>query len=973
MIPLRLELRGFTCFRRPTTVDFSDLEADLFAISGPTGSGKSTLLDAMTYALYGQTARLGGTGVRDALVSPGSDEMAVQLTFEADGGTYRVTRAVTVRPSGPATDIRLEHLQPDGSFRSMPEGEKIRSANDALERIVGLDYSGFSRAVLLPQGAFDEFLRGDAGERRRLLTRLLGLDTVERVGRRAHEAAKEAERTVAGIDTRLAEDYAGATPGRRREVADELARHRSEIDELDATLATLDEELTVLERRKAADAARRNATEALAGLEAAREEQEARVRRLQAAERAEAVAPHLDAEAKAGTRRSALAERAASLAEAKAAAAEAADAARARRSEARTAREAREDAIGRELEALAAVRPRAERLERIRSGLEGTPSTTELAAAADGSPFDDEAFAALEAGLRTLPALRRSHAAVGRADRRVETAEVAYEAATEALDTAASTLAETLEQGKRARARLDEAEAALLAAQREDHAAALRADLAAGDPCPVCGQPVGDLPHGEGPDLEAARAVVARRTDEREALATRYQQAQKSHASAEAARASAATERDRAREAAHEARSAWAEAVDAFPAPLDPDLRAAGREGLGADDRRSETPDGAGAATDIDPASLDPDAVETWLRRRHRAQLARLAAAVHAATGGREPAARRRELEEERTALRAAAEAANEALAAAERRLESATAEAASMRERLDDADADVASARDAVDAALARSGFADREAVTAARLEPGERTALEAARDAWEARRSEAERSRNEAEATLDGASYDADAHEAARRRRTELRTTRDTAQAKRGSLEGELGRIDEQLEKAKELREERRAAEGRLDLYRTLHTDLRSNNFPAYLMARVQQRLAAHASSIVRGVTDGRYDLRLVDDEFHVRDAWAGGESRSARTLSGGETFIASLALALALSDTLAGSRRLGALFLDEGFGTLDREALDAVAGVLESLASDGRIVGIITHVTELTERMPARLRVEKGPEGSTVAWDV
>ena len=126
----------------------------------------------------------------------------------------------------------------------------------------------------------------------------------------------------------------------------------------------------------------------------------------------------------------------------------------------------------------------------------------------------------------------------------------------------------------------------------------------------------------------------------------------------------------------------------------------------------------------------------------------------------------------------------------------------------------------------------------------------------------------------------------------------------------------------------------------------------------------LARRASAILQLVTDGRYDLRLEAGDYLVADAWAGGELRSARTLSGGESFVASLALALALSDTLAGSAALGALFLDEGFGTLDRVTLDAVTAVLESLTTEGRMVGVITHVPELSARLPARLVVAKGP---------
>ena len=99
-----------------------------------------------------------------------------------------------------------------------------------------------------------------------------------------------------------------------------------------------------------------------------------------------------------------------------------------------------------------------------------------------------------------------------------------------------------------------------------------------------------------------------------------------------------------------------------------------------------------------------------------------------------------------------------------------------------------------------------------------------------------------------------------------------------------------------------------------------------------------------------------------------------RGARTLSGGETFLASLSLALALADNIAdlapeGAARIESMFLDEGFGTLDPGTLDVVAGAMEELASNGRMIGIVTHVADLAERMPAQFRVTKGPATSSV----
>ena len=179
MIPLRLELRGFTCFKGATVVDFDPLEVDLFAIAGPTGSGKSTLLDGLTYALYGETARLGSRA--GLLMSPGANEMTAQIVFRSGTSTYRVTRYVVRNKSGIQSQVRLEQLTSDSNWVQLPESEKIREANIKIAVLVGLDFDGFTRAVLLPQGEFHEFLRGDAGKRRKLLSRLMGLDTVEKM------------------------------------------------------------------------------------------------------------------------------------------------------------------------------------------------------------------------------------------------------------------------------------------------------------------------------------------------------------------------------------------------------------------------------------------------------------------------------------------------------------------------------------------------------------------------------------------------------------------------------------------------------------------------------------------------------------------------------------------------------------------------------------------------------------------------
>jgi len=117
-------------------------------------------------------------------------------------------------------------------------------------------------------------------------------------------------------------------------------------------------------------------------------------------------------------------------------------------------------------------------------------------------------------------------------------------------------------------------------------------------------------------------------------------------------------------------------------------------------------------------------------------------------------------------------------------------------------------------------------------------------------------------------------------------------------------------------------------------------------------------------------RYRFEWQNEAFYVVDHDNARQLRSADALSGGETFLASLALALQLSEQVqkaAGATKLDSLFIDEGFGTLDPEALDPATSAIESLRVGARMVGIISHIEELSLRLPARVRVGKTSDGS------
>jgi exonuclease SbcC len=202
------------------------------------------------------------------------------------------------------------------------------------------------------------------------------------------------------------------------------------------------------------------------------------------------------------------------------------------------------------------------------------------------------------------------------------------------------------------------------------------------------------------------------------------------------------------------------------------------------------------------------------------------------------------------------------------------------------------------------------------------------------------------------------------------------DALERRIGALEEETKRIDRDIKQAEAHRAEVAALRSQILLYSTLADLLQANRFRDWYIGEAMALLAAAASERLRSLDpDQRYALEVDNHgEFSILDRWQAGAARSAETLSGGETFVVSLALAFALAEQLpqiqrAAAAPLESLFLDEGFGTLDNDTLSPVMNALDELRAEGRLVGVITHVQELAERIGTRIEVTKAPGGSSV----
>lgn len=190
-----------------------------------------------------------------------------------------------------------------------------------------------------------------------------------------------------------------------------------------------------------------------------------------------------------------------------------------------------------------------------------------------------------------------------------------------------------------------------------------------------------------------------------------------------------------------------------------------------------------------------------------------------------------------------------------------------------------------------------------------------------------------------------------------------------KLGSQNQIIKSLKETLKKREEVSEELNEAKKEFDRWKRLQDTIRGNTLRDFALDIMFKQVSRIANEHLKCLTTDRYQLKVETiGKLSVLDKWNANEERPVETLSGGESFLTSLALALALSDLSQGQSQLNSLFLDEGFGTLDTETLDLAISALETLHTQGRNIYIISHIQELTRRLPVKINVKKRGDGSS-----
>jgi exonuclease SbcC len=1013
-----LRISGFGPFAGTEDIDFDRLSTHgLFLLNGPTGAGKTSVLDAICFALYGSVpgARQDGKRLRSDHAEPGR-EPAVTCEFSAQGRRFEVTRSPAWdKPSargrnGFTTQQAKTLLRERVGGTWVEKSARNDEAGAEIMALLGMDREQFTRVVMLPQGDFAAFLRSKAADRLDLLQKLFGTQRFEALEQELSRQAAAAKEDVAALSGQLgilasrAEAEAAPlqlpepevpaaedTPGRLEWLQAAVAGRLAELTEHAANATSVSQDRRRDVEREAARHERHRKLQAATvrqrAVEDGRAGQEELAARLGRHRDAEVLQGQLQAvDAAVGKVQSAAAAAESAMTLLRMAAGDGIELAQLGLGTAGDAAVPGAAATGagdivpggaqelgrlRSLLAVVEARlPDEERLQDLRErhrSLAGRQDELRL----DVETLGNRAVQLLEErGLLAGSMDQLESSAAEAALRRKESAAAAellevvqrYGAAVKRRDLVKGRHEDSRENLLEAKGRwLDLREVRLANAASE-----LAAKLVAGEPCPVCGSGHHPGPAGSGTGGPA--------------LAQAEEDAHGAYEAAEAAHGVASAELAEAEQTvAVLAGQGGTTALADARADADEALAAAAAAEQAAEElqERRQRLEALDAGIAQARAALSDTEAELSQTAVLLADLTEQAAALDKALAG---------LRGNHRSLNRRLRALEDAVAVLDKAVEA--------QARLDAARSQAAEAQESLELALPGAGFATAAEVRSQLLGSAEVAALDTA---IRAARDEAARVAGlfESEDLVlalaeagDGFVADDDRLEALRLEASAAENDAREADLAAGlarrclaaltSIEAEYEDLvslsREPAERAQMLAGLAEAAAGRGE--NTYRMSLNS-----YVLAARLEQVALAASERLVAMSDGRYLLQHTDAKaargaksglgLEVVDQWT-GYRRDTSTLSGGESFMASLSLALGLADVVqqeSGGVEIETLFVDEGFGSLDEQSLEQVMDALEGLRDGGRVVGLVSHVAEMKQRIGTQLQVLKSRNGSTL----
>ncbi|MDF1656489.1 MAG: AAA family ATPase [Verrucomicrobiales bacterium] len=938
--------------------------AGLFAITGPTGAGKTTLLDAITLALYGKVARYGNESNPEHVMTRHCGECSAEVEFEVTSGVYRAAwerHRAGKKPGGKLQAPKRYIYDASGE----PLAQQIREAEQKIEDLLGLNYDRFLRSVLLAQGDFARFLKADANERAGLLESLTGTTIYTRLGKLAHE---EANRREADLNARAAglEQIELLEEEARKELSAALKAGDAEDKKLSAEIEHGTEMLAAIKQLTTAREKEAAARKDKAALDESQEVAKPKLEQLKlhratlpftkqlsdldhaesTAQDAEAklvVAQKNHEEAKARhDRATAVFQVSLSTALSKAKDSETAAKKAAQEAEAETA------TANKWLEENRADETLTQILGDLVSAIGETKNARETATrywtawtrvAHDVAP--DQATN-LPASLVGLSGTEQGSLI----DEMISAGSGKQSLLKEAGQEAARQL----------NLRQDHLDKTRLVASLDHH----RANLQPGEACPLCGSEEHPFADGAPADsgIAALEEEVTKANVHLEKARDEYKKLSDDLKRLEAGRAELIEATNRVEASEAELKQLLKPLASGIPAPGEEAALQSNLQKRAGDFREHEKQGEAGAKKKQEAETRIQQTLEEAARLLNKqSKIEKLSSVV---AGNVSPISLDKAEDDFHDAV------SSEQLSASQSTERKKDAESAAAK---------LKSVSEALHLAVADSDFASLPTLREANLTSEVADELETLENDLKQRTAAAEALSKQAakdvtdllaKQVLEGSDANAFIE-----KQQELRSGRDQLLEAQSARRSALATDDQNRKRKEESEKELAEDKKHFAVWRRLKELIGSHDgakFRRYAQSISLDILTRHANRHLIKLSDRYRICRDLTGELNleIEDLHQAGAKRPMASLSGGESFLASLALALGLSDLAGRTVRIDSLFIDEGFGSLDPDSLEVAIATLESLQQDHKTVGVISHVDLLKERIGTQIIVEKQPGG-------